>query len=115
MRSLALAAALLAAGPASAHAFLKSAAPAVGSTVHQAPSEVVIEFTQPIEAGFSSIAVQDASGAPVSAGEARSDGDKAHLAVGLKPLSPGAYKVIWHATSVDTHKTEGTFTFTVAP
>ena len=37
------------------------------------------------------------------------------LMVKLKPLSPGIYSVAWHVTSVDTHKTEGHFTFTVKP
>jgi methionine-rich copper-binding protein CopC len=31
----------------------------------------------------------------------------------LKPLLPGSYKVIWHATSVDAPKTEGSYSFTV--
>ena len=35
------------------------------------------------------------------------------LSVKLKPLLPGSYSVEWHVTSVDTHKTEGHFTFTV--
>jgi methionine-rich copper-binding protein CopC len=30
-------------------------------------------------------------------------------------LSAGTYRVTWHAVSVDTHKTQGSFTFTVAP
>jgi hypothetical protein len=37
------------------------------------------------------------------------------LSVKLKPLPPGVYAVEWHVTSVDTHKTEGHFTFTVKP
>jgi methionine-rich copper-binding protein CopC len=35
------------------------------------------------------------------------------LQVGLKPLPPGTYTVTWHVVSVDTHPTQGTFTFTV--
>ena len=35
------------------------------------------------------------------------------MTVGLKALAPGSYKVRWHALSVDTHTTEGAFTFTV--
>jgi copper resistance protein C len=33
--------------------------------------------------------------------------------VGLKPLPPGTYSVLWHALSVDTHTTEGSFSFHV--
>jgi copper resistance protein C len=39
--------------------------------------------------------------------------DATLIHVSLKPLPPGSYKVHWHAVSVDTHATDGTFTFTV--
>jgi len=29
------------------------------------------------------------------------------------PLPPGEYKVVWHAVSVDTHKSEGNYSFKV--
>ena len=103
----------LSAGPAAAHAFLKTATPAVGSTVRSPPTQVVIDFTEGVEPSFSTITVQDASGAPVQTGDAHLQGGDTHLVVGLKPLQAGTYKVIWHATAVDTHKTEGSFTFTV--
>jgi copper resistance protein C len=32
-----------------------------------------------------------------------------------KALAAGAYTVHWHAVSVDTHHTQGTFEFTVKP
>ena len=35
------------------------------------------------------------------------------LQIGLKSLPPGTYTVSWHVVSVDTHPTEGTFTFEV--
>ncbi len=101
-------------GHASAHAFLKTASPGVGSTVPP-PGEVSIGFTQDVEPAFSSIAVLDASGASVSAGAVHSGGDGARLAVALKPLAAGTYTVRWRATSVDTHKTEGSYSFTVRP
>jgi len=31
------------------------------------------------------------------------------------PLPPGLYKVTWHAVSVDTHRTQGDFSFSVKP
>ena len=36
------------------------------------------------------------------------------MRVGLKALGPGRYHVRWHVLSVDTHKTEGSFSFTSA-
>jgi methionine-rich copper-binding protein CopC len=111
----ACAAFVLCAGQASAHAFLKTAEPAVGSTLQQPPTQVAILFTEGVEPKFSTIAVQDSAGTSMVAGTVHLVGDDTHLAVGLKPLKPGTYTVTWHATAVDTHKTEGSFTFTVTP
>ena len=106
----------LAMSPAMAHAFLKSAAPGVGSTIPAAPASVVIDFTEGVEPHFSVIEVQDAASARVDLGDVHgaADNDK-RLVVGLKPLQPGRYKVTWRVTSTDTHKTEGAYTFTVMP
>ncbi len=104
----------LCAGPASAHAFLRSAEPAVGSTVRLAPGRVVIEFTEGIEPDFSTITVQDGADARVDTGAAHLAGNDHRLAVALKPIGPGTYTVTWHATATDTHKTQGRFRFTVA-
>jgi copper resistance protein C len=96
---------------AQAHAFLDHASPLVGSTVPAAPHEVVLTFTQNLEAAFSTAQVTDSSGARVDQGKAAVSGNT--MTVGLKALGPGSYKVHWHALSVDTHTTEGAFTFTV--
>ena len=114
----ALAAALcsIALSGAQAHAFLDRASPAVGSRVHQPPTEVRIWFTEELEPAFSSITVLDPQGRHIEQGKAKADpGDPKLLEVGLPPLPPGTYKVIWRVISVDTHRTEGNFTFVVAP
>jgi methionine-rich copper-binding protein CopC len=105
----------LLASQASAHAFLETATPEVGSTIQQSPSQVVIDFTEGVEPRFSTIVVQDGNGQPVTTGAPHLIGDDTHLGVGIKPLPPGTYTVVWHATAVDTHKTQGKFTFTVKP
>jgi hypothetical protein len=108
--------ALLAAVPESAraHAFPKTAEPAADSTVAAAPSEVKIWFTGKLEPAFSKLEVRDAAGAVVDQGNAMVDPQDATLMhVAVKPLPPGTYKVHWHAVSVDTHATDGTFSFTV--
>jgi methionine-rich copper-binding protein CopC len=94
-----------------AHAFLDHANPLVGSTVNTAPHEVSLTFTQNLEPAFSSVTVTDPSGAQVSQGKAQISGNT--MRVALKALSPGSYRVRWQALSVDTHKTEGSFTFHV--
>ena len=99
-----------------AHAHLNHASPAAGSTVAQPPKEVAIWFTEALEPKFSSIEVQDAKGAPVQSDKAFLDpSNTAELRVALKPLPPGTYKVIWRVLSVDTHRTNGSFTFRVGP
>jgi hypothetical protein len=93
-----------------AHAFLDHASPLVGSTVATAPQEVALTFTQNLEAAFSSVQVTDAKGARVDQGKPQISGNT--MRVGLKGTGPGRYQVHWHVLSVDTHKTEGNFSFT---
>jgi methionine-rich copper-binding protein CopC len=97
-----------------AHAFLDHASPAVGSSVPTAPSVVTLWFTQDLEPAFSSVTVTNEAGQRVDLGNAQIPPDsRARLQIALKPLPPGTYLVSWHVVSVDTHPTEGTFTFEV--
>ncbi len=101
---------------AAAHAFLDHALPAVGSTVHARPSQVQLWFTQRLEPAFTTVRVSDPSGKPVDKGDAQVDaGDATLLRVSLPQLAPGTYRVTWRVLSVDTHVTEGDFTFEVTP
>jgi methionine-rich copper-binding protein CopC len=105
-----------AASPAFAHAFLQRASPPVGSELPVSPSAVTITYTEGVEPSFSTIEVQNEQGTRVDKADPHLvDGDQTRLAVSLPKLPPGDYTVIWHATSVDTHKTEGRFTFSVTP
>ena len=113
---LAVAALVMAPGLAHAHARLRSAEPPVGGTVDRAPTHVEITFSEAVEPRFSTIVVTDSSGKQVDRKDLHVPStDAHHLAVGLGPLSPGEYRVEWHATSVDTHKVKGTYSFTVKP
>jgi methionine-rich copper-binding protein CopC len=98
---------------ANAHAFLDHAEPRVGSTTSTAPKEVVLFFSQNLEAAFSTVQVSDASGARVDQGKPKVSATT--MRVGLKPLPPGTYRVRWQVLSTDTHTTEGNFTFQVGP
>ena len=101
---------------AAGHAFLDHANPLVGSTVHGSPAEVKLWFTEALEPAFSTLRVVDQAGAQVDQGNKAVDpGDPALLKVSLRPLAPGSYKVVWRVLSVDTHTTEGSFSFSVAP
>ena len=99
---------------AQAHAFLDHAEPKVGAALPASPAEVKIWFTQNVEPAFSVIEVDDASGKEVDNKDThRNDKDKSLLIVSLPKLPPGKYTVVWHVVSVDTHRTQGRFQFTV--
>jgi methionine-rich copper-binding protein CopC len=117
MMMLLAATVLTGAAPAArAHAFLDHASPAVGSSVPAAPPIVTLWFTQDLEPAFTEVTVTNDAGQRVDLGNARvPQGSPAELQIGLKPLPPGTYTVSWHVVSVDTHPTEGTFTFEVGP
>ena len=97
-----------------AHAFLDHASLAVGSSVPTAPAVVTLWFTQDVEPAFSSVTITNEAGQRVDLGSAHiPQGSPAVLQIGLKPLPRGRYTVSWRVVSVDTHPTEGTFTFEV--
>ena len=107
---------LLSASRVSAHAFLEHSDPSVGSKVHSAPAAVRIWFTEAIEPRFSSIQVFDAAGKQVDKKDTHLDPSKRSLLqVSLPRLGPGSYKVVWRIVSVDTHRTNGDFTFQILP
>ena len=101
---------------AGAHAFLDHAMPAVGSVVRGAPAQIKLWFTQRLEPAFSTMQVLDRSGKRVDKGDPQVDrADAELLLVSVPQLTPGTYRVTWRVLSVDTHVTEGDFTFDVAP
>jgi methionine-rich copper-binding protein CopC len=55
------------------------------------------------------------SGLPQLGAAKGAPGNSAQLTVKLKALPPGTYKVIWRVLSVDTHRTQGSFSFSVGP
>ena len=95
---------------AGAHAMLDHASPAVGSIVGSSPGQVTLYFTQALEPKFSGAEVRNASGARVDKGKSVS-GNVMRLSVGSLP--PGSYSVTWHVLSVDTHITQGSYSFRV--
>ena len=99
-----------------AHAFLDHAEPKVGSSNQGSPTQVKVWFTQKLVAPFSQLQVFDASGHEIDKHDKWVDpSDQALLVVSVPPLKPGKYKVVWRAASVDTHVTNGDFTFEIGP
>jgi hypothetical protein len=102
---------LFATGEANAHAMLEHAEPRVGNKVAAAPRQVTLWFTQKLEPAFSSITVTNASGERVESGKTRVNGNQ--MSVSLRPGGSGTYHVTWRVLSVDTHTTDGSFSFQV--
>src|SRR6202049_865283 len=102
---------LLATGEAAAHAFLDHAEPRVGNKVATAPREVTLWFTQKLEPAFSTVTVTDSAGQRIDTGKPRVSGNQ--MSISLRPGGTGTYHVTWHVLSVDTHTTDGNFTFQV--
>jgi methionine-rich copper-binding protein CopC len=102
---------LLTNGEAAAHAFLDHAEPRVGNKVASPPHEVTLWFTQKLEPAFSSVTVTNSAGQRVDTGKTRVSGNQ--MSIALRPGGSGTYHVTWHVLSVDTHRTDGNFTFQV--
>ena len=100
---------------ASAHAVLLRSNPEANSVLSQAPVQVELFFTEPLEPNLSSIQVFDSNNRIVDAGDVRVDPiDPTRMTVTLHALSPGVYTVSWKALStIDGHQTVGSFPFAV--
>ena len=99
---------------ASAHSFPEKETPSAGQMVASPPSEVVIDFDAPIEKLFAKLEVDAADGTNQGAGAPQVSDDGLRLSVKVPALKPGDYTVKWAVVGIDTHHTEGSYTFSVA-
>lgn len=97
-----------------AHAFPAAEHPGAGTSLDASPAAVVIDFDSPIESLFAKLEVVDGSGYEENAGPPKVGHNHRELRVALKPLAPGQYTVTWGVVAEDGHRTEGSYTFTVA-
>lgn len=116
-RALALACLLLLGLPAaaSAHATLVSSEPARGVTVREQPDEVVLRFSEPVEAAFGALRVVGADGQRVDDGSSgHPPGQPDALRVGLKDgIADGTYVATYRVISADSHPVSGGVVFNV--
>jgi methionine-rich copper-binding protein CopC len=111
---LALMGCLLGVGLALGHSGLQRAEPPMESTLQRSPPEVKLYFSERLEPDYSTVRVKDGRGAPIDHQDAHVDpSNPLLLRVTLPPLEHGTYAVIWRVLSVDSHVTEGRFTFRV--
>ena len=99
---------LVTAPSALAHATYKSSDPADESTVSSAPSTITAEFTEPMASG-SYMDVTDPCGRDSGSGSSQTGSS---MSVQNSSSAAGTYVVFWRAVSIDSHTTEGKFTFT---
>ncbi len=99
----------------SAHANLASSDPAPNTELDEAPAQIIIWFTEPIEPTLSSIRVLDASGQQVDEGNSVVDDlNPLVMSVGLGEVPDGTYTVAWkNVSTVDGHRVRGSFVFAV--
>ena len=95
------------------HGTVESASPKNGATLSTPPSEIRLQFNEPIEQTFTSVKVFGSSGKEVTTTEkARVENGKT-VVLPLPVLPPGGYKAQWMSVGHDGHHVHGELTFTV--
>ncbi|UII69514.1 copper homeostasis periplasmic binding protein CopC [Pseudomonas sp. HN11] len=113
LNTIVLLTSLLGASAAFAHAHLKSAEPAADSRV-AAPKDLRLTFSEGVESTFTKVSLSKDGTEVAIKGLETPDADKKVLIVTpAAPLAAGTYKVVWNAVSVDTHKSNGEYSFKV--
>ncbi len=101
------------ASTAAAHSFPEAQSPSAGQALSTAPPRVTIRYNAPIEKVFAKLQVVDASGINVATGAPQVSADGLTLSIELGVLAPGDYTVKWSVVGIDTHRTQGSYQFTV--
>ncbi|EIC85423.1 copper homeostasis periplasmic binding protein CopC [Serratia sp. M24T3] len=98
-----------------AHAHLKTETPAADSQISVAPTELTLGFSEGVEPNFSKIELRGPDNKSVKTGDFKlAAKDNTQVLIALPtPLTSGKYLVSWHVVSVDGHKTQGEYSFTV--
>jgi copper resistance protein C len=97
-----------------AHAGVVKVEPGRKAVLGSSPSRIAITFSEPIEVGYASLAVFDASGREQPHGKIEVAGDdRKRLVLPVDALGPGAYTVKYRALSLDGHVVSGEYGFRV--
>ena len=101
------------AAAAHAHSFPEQETPSAGATLTEPPAEVTIKYDAPIEKLFASLEVLNSAGQSETDGKPEVSPDGWKLSVPVNKLPPGEYTVQWRVVCIDTHHTQGSYSFTV--
>ncbi len=95
-----------------AHAVLLRATPSGSQTLAEAPDQVQLLFSEPLDPEFSTVQVLDGAGARVDLADGKLDPNNDRLlSVSLRPgLANGVYTVAWrNLSAVDVHPDQGEY------
>ena len=95
-----------------AHSFPVEQDPSAGQNLATSPGAVTIKYDAQIEQLFAKLEVLDAEGKNVASEPVVSAGGYV-LSAKLPALKPGLYRVKWGVVCVDTHHTQGSYSFTI--
>lgn len=103
------------ASSASAHASLVSSDPSPSAVLDSGPSEIFLDFSEPVTPQDGAVELVDQNGSKVTIDDARvsSDDPTVVVAGGVPDLADGLYVVAWRVVSSDGHVAQGAFTFEV--
>lgn len=108
-----LAALVVTAPPASAHARLEASSPKDGSTLTATPPEIMLRFNEEVQDGLNQVSVKSGS-TDVTDGDLEIDGNTVYQPIKAR-LDAGDYTVSYKVVSADGHPISGTLNFTYAP
>ncbi|MGW3014641.1 copper resistance CopC/CopD family protein [Streptomyces longwoodensis] len=109
----ALAALLLGAGPAAAHAALTGSDPAQGTVVDTAPTQVSLTFSEKVATTDGSLRVLDPKGKRVDTGKPANVSGTTYAVQLHAGLPDGTYTVTYQVVSEDSHPVSGAYTFSI--
>lgn len=111
-----LAALVLVAPVATAHAIPRSTTPASGARLAEGVTEIRAEFTEDLDPAATTVSIRDAQGDPIPQEELRVENDRTLIVALPGKLATGSYLVQWETISAtDGHKTRGSWSFVVGP
>ncbi len=101
--------------PVKAHASLIRSVPDVGAVLTEPPPEIILEYSEELDAAATQVALYDGIGQVVIPGPGVIDSGNPHiLRLQLRSLPEGVYSAVWRVRSaVDGHVTNGSVGFSV--
>lgn len=94
-----------------AHAYLTQSSPSQETELEESPTEIKVDFSEPIDTTISQIKLVNEAGESVK-GELSGEGDNT-LVLLIPELKNDIYNVSWQVLALDSHITEGSFRFSV--